>query len=157
MVEDEKITSKRFNYGKRNLASLAPLLTVNHHGLGPPNVCRENDSQVSRHFNLTLAQHFLASSTSLSQLVTTKHQIKSPRCTARWQGCYQLRDKNWTWQKVLCWWLTLPFQLLKFPCNNKPSIVSVAKHNNVRRYLSSKGTPPPQITMPSITTAHPLL
>ena len=59
-----KITSKRFDYGKRNLASLAPLLTVNHHGLGPPNVCRENDSQVSRHFNLTLAQHFLASSKS---------------------------------------------------------------------------------------------
>ena len=64
MVEDEKITSKRFDYGKRNLASLAPLLTVNHHGLGPPNVCRENDSQVSRHFNLTLSQHFLASSKS---------------------------------------------------------------------------------------------
>ena len=63
-AEDEKITSKRFDYGKRNLASLAPLLTVNHHGLGPPNVCRENDSQVSRHFNLTLAQHFLASSKS---------------------------------------------------------------------------------------------
>ena len=40
------------------------------------------------------------------QLVTTKHHIKSSRWTSWWQGCDQWRDKNWTWQKVLCWWLT---------------------------------------------------